>query len=898
MHFSPASIFRYLRECYELDTKTINLSNFYSRKVESRLWVEGQDEVLRGDLPYLPILDKTADQIESTLKGYEKEKSLYAFAHFLVGYQNGSRVCAPIVFIPAEIIENEGYRYLKLHQSQKFLNYNFLSAYLKEGAPGIDELFEFLLKGDSIDFGVTAKIATILATHFEGIESEKLRLFPDYFPERKLKARRPKNCLEAYSGLGIGVIRYSSKTLGIKSELDALYETDDYSQALKSVVLNQQVGDVSLKEKSRVPAILSNEQSRVIENALKYSKSVVIGPPGTGKSFTIANMAVDHVLRGKSVLIASKTDEAVDVVADKLVELGLGNALMRAGKQQYLRDLKLRIKHLLSRSRRPSLAIELKKIKEHGDFYQKELENLEKKLEKSIGQELRWGERLFEDRDKKTVVAKLRQSYISWRNKNKTPDWKRTKDYYLKRENLLEHYRELVVLSYEVQLDSLLTHSRSQLSGFLSAIKARTLSKQDQIFSQLSFTQILKTFPIWLCKLSDLFEVLPLEKDLFDLLIIDEASQVDLASVMPALQRAKNVVVVGDQNQLRHFSFVSRDQQNSLIKKNELESVEKNLLAYRESSILDVCFEQSTSNDEVVFLDEHFRGNRELMAFSNQQFYADRLKVMKSLPIHQYQSVFTEQVNGERLPNGVNEVEINAVLKHIVEISEGIFTQESIPSIGILSPFRKQAERIKERIDSEVPLEIVQKHSILVGTPYSFQGNERDFMLVSWGLDQSSHSSAYRYANHPQVFNVAITRAKRKMINLISFDVDKLSSDLLLKGYLSQVGTHTREEQMSLEIRDQFLKEVSAWLTEMNCAHEIDYNLATIPVDILVVSEEKYKAIDLIGYPGKFYDSIDLTQYMLLQRAGVSVFPLPYSYWYLQNEFAKKEFIEFLTNND
>jgi len=77
-----------------------------------------------------------------------------------------------------------------------------------------------------------------------------------------------------------------------------------------------------------------------------------------------------------------------------------------------------------------------------------------------------------------------------------------------------------------------------------------------------------------------------------------------------------------------------------------------------------------------------------------------------------------------------------------------------------------------------------------------------------------------------------------------------------------------------------------------------DYEVASIPVDILITSSSKNIAIDLIGFPGEFVDSIDLTQYMLLQRAGVSVFPLPYSYWYLQNEFAKKEFIEFLTNND
>ncbi|NVK66129.1 MAG: hypothetical protein HWE22_16180, partial [Flavobacteriales bacterium] len=93
MHFSPASIFRYLRECYELDTKTINVTNFFAQKVEDRIWVEGRDEVLNGTLPYLPLLDDQAEKIEENLSFYSKEKSLYAFAHFIVGRTGGYRVC-------------------------------------------------------------------------------------------------------------------------------------------------------------------------------------------------------------------------------------------------------------------------------------------------------------------------------------------------------------------------------------------------------------------------------------------------------------------------------------------------------------------------------------------------------------------------------------------------------------------------------------------------------------------------------------------------------------------------------------------------------------------------------------------------------------------------------------
>ncbi|MFK7786738.1 MAG: AAA domain-containing protein, partial [Crocinitomicaceae bacterium] len=179
---------------------------------------------------------------------------------------------------------------------------------------------------------------------------------------------------------------------------------------------------------------------------------------------------------------------------------------------------------------------------------------------------------------------------------------------------------------------------------------------------------------------------------------------------------------------------------------------------------------------------------------------------------------------------------------------------------------------------------------------YSFQGNERDVMIISWCVDEQTHPSALRYLDNPQIFNVAVTRAKRKVINLISFDPKFLKGDMLLKEYLSGNSELTTGVSESQEIHDQLMKEVTEWLTELGCEFIVDYEVASIPLDILVTSNKKSKAIDLIGFPGDFVDSIDLNQYMLLQRAGVSVFPLSYSHWYLHQEFAKKEFIEFLNS--
>lgn len=887
------SYFNYLKECYELDTKTINVSNFFAKKVESRVWIDGKDEVLNGSLPYLPIKDEDAHEIVENLSYYSKEKSLYSFAHFIVGRAHGNRVCAPVIFIPSEIIQEDGFSYAQLNQSQKFLNYNFLNTLKKEGSPPLEEMFDFLFKSPVIDFNVSARIADVLEEHFDDIDAEGIRFFPEFISEKKIKSKRPKQGFQAFAGMGLGLVRYSSKTLGIITELNELMNCDAYSGALTSVRSNVVIEDNEELKDTRVPSILSESQRKAIYNSLHYSKSIVVGPPGTGKSFTIANVAIDHILHEKSVLVVSKTDEAVDVVLEKLTDLGLGDAAMRPGKHTYAREMKKRIKLILMKSYRSGMETRTRAANAMSYDLAQAGKKLEKDFDEIIKKEFAWGERLYKIRNRKNLIAKLKSQYIKWKTKLGKPHWSISEDYYFNKEKLLSYHKKLAVFSYEEQLHRFLLMHRNHLSGFLKAISAYSLSKQELLFQTLDFSRLLRTFPIWLCKLSDLYEALPLQRDLFDLVIIDEASQVDLATVMPALQRAKKVMVVGDPNQLRHFSFVSRGQQEILKRKYNLGGLNPELLKYRDVSILDLCFEQSTSNDEVVFLDEHFRGNEELMAFSNKAFYGDQLKVIKSLPVHKYQSLWVDRCDGVRTEDGINEKEIDQVIARINAISKMASITNTKTSIGVLSPFRKQSERMVERIRTEIGSDTIKKHRIMIGTPYSFQGNERDEMIISWCVDEQTHPAAYRYLNSPEVFNVAVTRAKQRVMNIISFYPKSLSPDMLLADYLSVEQENGDIGEVAQEIHDQFLKEVCAWLDELSIEYICDYQVASIPMDILITAGKKTQAIDLIGFPGEFVDSIDLNQYMLLYRAGVSVFPLPYSYWHLHKDYAKEEFIKF-----
>ena len=134
----------------------------------------------------------------------------------------------------------------------------------------------------------------------------------------------------------------------------------------------------------------------------------------------------------------------------------------------------------------------------------------------------------------------------------------------------------------------MLKHHRRDLSKFSQAIRARSDLKQEKLFSEICLDVLFGTFPIWLVTMANASEVLPLQAELFDLVIIDEATQCDVASCLPVLQRARRAVVVGDPNQLRHVSFLSAQRGRVIAERNELDPDQRERFPYREKSILDL----------------------------------------------------------------------------------------------------------------------------------------------------------------------------------------------------------------------------------------------------------------------------------------------------------------------
>ena len=148
--------------------------------------------------------------------------------------------------------------------------------------------------------------------------------------------------------------------------------------------------------------------------------------------------------------------------------------------------------------------------------------------------------------------------------------------------------------------------------------------------------------------------MLPLDREMFDLVIVDEASQCDVASALPLLYRGKRAIVCGDPKQLRHLSFLREDRQAALASQHGLSASQRSQWNYRTHSLLDVVNGALPSQDDVVLLDEHYRSLPQIIEFSNRRFYGQALRVMTRRPdTLGLRSVEMRKVNGKRVQRGL-----------------------------------------------------------------------------------------------------------------------------------------------------------------------------------------------------------------------------------------------------
>ena len=299
----------------------------------------------------------------------------------------------------------------------------------------------------------------------------------------------------------------------------------------------------------------------------------------------------------------------------------------------------------------------------------------------------------------------------------------------------------------------------------------------------MRFTQRTRAFldVFTLCSVTSLStkNAFPLASELFDMVIIDEASQCDIASALPLIMRTKQLVVIGDPMQLRHISAVKVEEEQDIKKK--LGLANSQYVRYAECSLYDYCkdyISNVTSGQSVPYmLSYHYRCYPSIIGYSNDMFYGgvmgQRLEVktdtsrLKGNP----QGIVLVNVIGKQVSDNVNVNEAEA--KKAVELA--VKAAQSYPdvTIGIVTPFRHQAEKI----NSMIPANYADR--IEANTVHKYQGDEKDIMIYSLVVTSNSPDRKIYWIDNivPNLVNVAVTRAKSTLFVVGNLDYIKKHSN-------------------------------------------------------------------------------------------------------------------------
>ncbi len=896
--YRAKDFYNYFKECYKLDYKEFVVDNILSQKYMFKWFVSDKEELLNDVLPIIPYINKKSTELEKEIELYRLEKKLFYASFFVLGKNENplvkdKRICAPLLLFPASIKTIDGEKYLEIDRDSFVVNRSVITKLEKtDNSVSIDlffkELSQRIIKGQN-NF---ISLKSLLDKYFTNLDTEELLLFPTVWPIGKIRkhlseVQYNENEYKIIPSAGTILVEKSESSLRVLSDLKEMGDKDVFNTGLKELLGNKEI--VHPFSFSFYKSRLNTDQYNSLQNAHRFSNSAIVGPPGTGKTYTITSIISDAVIKNQSVLVVSKTKQAVEVLRAMLQDdFKLKDYLIHTTGSHYKTSLKSKIRKYLSGiSSKTNIKLyepEITKLFER-------LEKQEKEFEKVVERELEISDLDFSA--DLNLLDKLRKLFLKGLAFDGTKLWRlfdEVENTHAQLEKEISSYSKRKIQS-NIKSNSKIY--RRDIALFYDALDSTSFTEYKKILNGVNHRNILNVFPIWLANLSDLNSVLPLQAGLFDLVIIDEATQCDISSALPALYRAKRAVVVGDPNQLRHCSFVSREQQINLQRKFNLP--QDKIFDYRNRSILDLFISKVQNQEQVTFLREHFRSTPSLIEFSNQHFYEGQLEILKSTPKHTtHKQIELFELKGERNEKGVNETEAKAVLLKIDELIEKYANENKAPSLGIISPYSAQVSYINRLLREKYDLKILRKFDLLCGSPYSLQGSEREIILISFCVSDNTHPSAFIYVDKPEVLNVTITRAKSYMFIFKSVSVSKLKKDSLLCQYFKFIKefTHTGNENFEL---DRFQREVVAALNdekydEVRCG----YPLAGSLLDILVTNKGKNYFIDLIGYPGRFKEAFPLERYNTLARTGVKSMPLHYSFWKKNKKEAIKRLCEFI----
>ena len=312
--------------------------------------------------------------------------------------------------------------------------------------------------------------------------------------------------------------------------------------------------------------------------------------------------------------------------------------------------------------------------------------------------------------------------------------------------------------------------------------------------------------PAWALTSLSVKGKVPFKPAFFDLVVIDEASQCDIASALPLLYRAKRAVIIGDPNQLRHITQLNEREDHQLLERYSLMD-EKPYWSYAHNSLYDLAV-YTVGSQNVVTLRDHHRSHKHIVDFSNRYFYDGLLRIATK---YEYlnkpkgePAVSWTHVSGKAQQHSQGGTINTAEAQQVIAELQRVISNGYKGSIGVVTPFRQQANLIRGMINKNQQLsESLQSRYFLADTVHKFQGDERDLMIFSPTYSEGIPENSIRFLNKSgNLFNVAITRARGSLKIVGNKNACQQAKVDYLKNFAQYVDTLKEEKEVKPKAED------------------------------------------------------------------------------------------------
>lgn len=270
--------------------------------------------------------------------------------------------------------------------------------------------------------------------------------------------------------------------------------------------------------------------------------------------------------------------------------------------------------------------------------------------------------------------------------------------------------------------------------------------------------------PAWVMPLHRVWDTVDPSPGMFDMIVVDEASQCGFEA-LPLFYLGKKILIVGDDKQISPDAVgAPRDAVHRLMREYLYDFQFKDSFDV-ENSLFD--HGKLRYSKRRITLQEHFRCMPEIIRYSNDLCYSDT----PLIPLRQYGAQRLEPLKRVYLPNGyregsgsrvINRPEAEAISDKIVELCSNEKYAKKTIGVVVLQG-EAQGKLIEEQLLGKLGAEEMEKRRLVCGNPYSFQGDERDIILLSMVAAPNERIGPLAMSADERRFNVAASRARDQM---------------------------------------------------------------------------------------------------------------------------------------